>query len=863
MSVFSDITNSLFGGGSKAQPTSTTSYNTNIPEYAQPYVETMLGATQKQLFNGTTDAEGNFNITGFKPYQAYGGTYAKAGDPVKDAQGNFVMNPDGTPKTYEGGEQLSYDPSKAVAGFSPMQQAAQQGIAGLKVPGQFGQAQDITGAGILGAMGTAGQANNLYGMGNQANALGQSANPYTFQNQVGGYMNPYMQQVLAPQMDELRRQYDITGQQQSAQAVGAGAFGGSRQALQRAENQRNLGTAQSQALGQAYNNAFNQAQNQYNQANAFQMQGLQNAAAMYGQGIGAQQAAYNQAMQGGNQLANLGQQELAAQQGIYGLQNQAGAQQQALQQQIINQSMTDYANAQQYPLMQLGTMSNMLRGLPMQAQTTSQYQAAPSAASQAIGAAGAYGSLKGAGVLGGASGGLPKEFKFASGGIASYDVGGAVEADLEDMDVAGLQRQVKESSSPRIKQMAQRILTEKRMAQAPGKAGGGIIAFAEGDKVEDNIDGMQLAEAVQARDPNVVSDADGILMADARPRTATPRPAAPAPVTPTQTVTPQAAPTPITDDPFAVAQKDQAAQQKIANTSLADLVAEEKALRKSMGVEGNQAREAYRAEMMAERANLKDEAERQRQMRLAEFFASWGSTPGPTLVAGMSALKKSIPGMIDDQKEAKRLKREADKVIFDIDEATRLEELGFIDRAVAKREKAATHAQAINKDLIAAQTHKYTADKHLEGTKITANRMAAAHESSANRADLRSQEAQRYNFQKTEQEAKKAVAALEAQIAKEAKENTAYVRNKVIANSNVRGTNPKDKQKAVDEVAKIEAGWTARREAAKSDLDLARDQLAEINKNMGIGGKKADNSGKGDAPAKRPSLDDPSLQKTP
>jgi len=36
-----------------------------------------------------------------------------------------------------------------------------------------------------------------------------------------------------------------------------------------------------------------------------------------------------------------------------------GAAQQAQQQQIINQAMQDYANAQQYPLMQLGTMSNM------------------------------------------------------------------------------------------------------------------------------------------------------------------------------------------------------------------------------------------------------------------------------------------------------------------------------------------------------------------------------------------------------------------------------------------------------------------------------------------------------------------------
>jgi hypothetical protein len=59
------------------RPTQTTStnYQTNIPEYAKPYVETMLGATQKQLFQGTPTGDGGFNITGFQPYKAYGGTY--------------------------------------------------------------------------------------------------------------------------------------------------------------------------------------------------------------------------------------------------------------------------------------------------------------------------------------------------------------------------------------------------------------------------------------------------------------------------------------------------------------------------------------------------------------------------------------------------------------------------------------------------------------------------------------------------------------------------------------------------------------------------------------------------------------------
>ena len=63
------------GGGGPTQTTST-SNTSNIPEYAQPYVETMLGATQKQLYK--TDDSGG--ITGFQPYKAFGGTYDASGN---------------------------------------------------------------------------------------------------------------------------------------------------------------------------------------------------------------------------------------------------------------------------------------------------------------------------------------------------------------------------------------------------------------------------------------------------------------------------------------------------------------------------------------------------------------------------------------------------------------------------------------------------------------------------------------------------------------------------------------------------------------------------------------------------------------
>ena len=412
------------GGSTGAQQTGSTVYNTNIPQYAQPYVTNMLNATQSQLFQ--TDANGN--ITGFNPYQPYTGMDQQA---LQNAQ-------------------------QSVAGFSPLQQQAQSAAANLQTPGQYNAATGQTMRGIMGA-------NQI---GRQMQGLAASANPQDFQNQVGGYMNPYIQQSLAPQLQLANQQYGMAGQQMAGQATGSGAFGGSRSALQQGLNQQNQMLAQNQLISQGYNTAFNAAQNQYNQSGAFQLQGLQGA-------LGAQQ----QGMAGAGQLGQLGAAQLAAQQGILGTQNQLGAQQQANAQQVINQGIQNYATAQQYPLMQLGTMSNMLRGLPMQSATTQQYQAAPSALTQTIGAAGT-GAMLGS-LYGKKEGGLLKTKKMVAGGIASYSSGDIVEsteADLEQMPSNALNKELASTTSDLVKSKIRGILQARAGAQY---AGGGIIAFAD------------------------------------------------------------------------------------------------------------------------------------------------------------------------------------------------------------------------------------------------------------------------------------------------------------------------------------------------------------------------------------------------
>jgi hypothetical protein len=301
-----------------------------------------------------------------------------------------------------------------IAGFSPMQQQAMQGAQNMTVAPQTGEATaGATMAGI-GGLGVAGQ-----------------ANPYGFQQQVGGYMNPYMNQILAPQLAEANRQYDIGATRQQSAATQAGAFGGSREAIMAAENERNRNTGLNQIYGQGLNTAFGQAQNQYNQ-------GLQNQLAGYGL---MNQSAAN--------LGQLGQNQYGQQMGINQLQSQYGGQQQAQMQRGLDTAYQDFTNQQNYPYKQLGFMSDMIRGLPLGQQSTTQmYQAPPSGlqTASALGL-GAYGINQ----LSKADGG--SVHGYADGGEIKYYAGNQESVTSED-NVRSISRFLPAKQLPASYQMA-------------------------------------------------------------------------------------------------------------------------------------------------------------------------------------------------------------------------------------------------------------------------------------------------------------------------------------------------------------------------------------------------------------------------
>ena len=298
------------GGGSSTPANQTVTQQNGISAYAAPYVQNMLGQAQA--------------LTS-QPYQAYGG--------------------------------------QRTADFTGLQNQAFNSASGLQVPGGYQTGSNLAAMGGIG---------NLQA-GNAAARLGMSATPQDFQNQVGGYMNPYIQQALAPALQLQNQQFGQQNVANQAQATQQGAFGGGRQALMQGLNQQNQALAQNQLVGNAYNQAFGAAQNQYNQNGAFQMQGLQNA--MQG---------YNNAANAGATSANIAGQNLGAQQNIINQQAAMGGQQQQQQQNVLNQQYQDFQNQKQYPYQQLSYMQNILSGVPLSSSTQNVYSN-PSLLSQVAG----------------------------------------------------------------------------------------------------------------------------------------------------------------------------------------------------------------------------------------------------------------------------------------------------------------------------------------------------------------------------------------------------------------------------------------------------------------------------------------------
>jgi hypothetical protein len=285
-------------------------------------------------------------------------------------------------------------------------------------------------------------------------AANMSAGPEAFSQGISGYMSPYMQNVVDIGKREATRQSGIQGTQQQAQATQAGAFGGSRDAIMRAERERNLGMQMSDIQDKGMQSAYDQAANQFRQG------------ITQGMDVNKLQAGY-----GGMQQGQL-QKELDTRYG-------------------------DFTNQQNYPYKQLGFMSDMIRGLPIGTQGGSTVYQAPGST---------LGQLGGLGVT---ALGLSK-FMADGGEVHGYAGGGAISAG-EDVDseenIAGIlhmktDEQLKaaaQAAAQRGDQEELRLIQEEFAMRAslhnglasvvpsnmtgedvPAGANGGIVAFDKG-----------------------------------------------------------------------------------------------------------------------------------------------------------------------------------------------------------------------------------------------------------------------------------------------------------------------------------------------------------------------------------------------
>jgi len=185
-------------------------------------------------------------------------------------------------------------------------------------------------AGLAGGLGSYQPYLNQAGqMGQQAQQTLGGAQQYAGPQAYQQFMSPYQQDVINTTLS----QYDVQAQKGlnplSSQAIGAGAFGGAREGIQRAEYQSASDMNRAQLQAGLQNQGFGQANQLANQAYQQQL-----AMAQQQQGLGTFQGQLGQQSQqlAGNQiqgLNTLGQQQQQVEQA------RLSAQQQALQSQAF------------------------------------------------------------------------------------------------------------------------------------------------------------------------------------------------------------------------------------------------------------------------------------------------------------------------------------------------------------------------------------------------------------------------------------------------------------------------------------------------------------------------------------------------
>jgi len=250
-----------------------------------------------------------------------------------------------------------------TAGASPLQTGAFQTATGLATPTSIG-----TAAGTAGDIAT------------KAQGLSYTPGTTSFDaTQAQAYMNPYLESALKPQLDEARRQSQLTQQQNAAKMTQAGAFGGSRQAILDAETQRNLANTQANITGTGYSTAYDKAMAQFNADQARKAQEAQFGATYGLQGL-------QTGLQGAQAQGQLGLQQNQAGLANLAAQMEAGNLQRGIESEGIAADKAQFEEARSNPYKMVQFQQSLLQGLPLAAQSYNVAQ--PSTLQQILSGAG-------------------------------------------------------------------------------------------------------------------------------------------------------------------------------------------------------------------------------------------------------------------------------------------------------------------------------------------------------------------------------------------------------------------------------------------------------------------------------------------
>ena len=358
-----------------AENDTVTSVN-QLPGYLQDYQKQILDNAQAMA--GNTMSLPQYQVAGYSPYQNSAFKMANAG----------------------------------IGSYQPYLKQGQNAVYGGM--NMYGQGANMVNQG----MGTVGQGVGAVGQGIGAtqqgiNTIGRSMGRFKGQG-YENFMDPYTNKVINQSMRDINRAGAIEGKGLDAQSVGAGAFGGSRQGVQRSELSRNVMDTKARTSADLRSQGFSQAMDRAGSAYEGQMDRIGSAGQAYGQlgqGLGSLAGQYGSLAStygnlgnqygslaggltsAGTSMANMGQLgQTMATNDINMLYGMGQDQQDQRQKELDAQRQNQYQNMMQ-PYQQLGFYSDIFNSMPTSSMQMYQQQQ-PNPYSQAsglsMGTAGTY-----------------------------------------------------------------------------------------------------------------------------------------------------------------------------------------------------------------------------------------------------------------------------------------------------------------------------------------------------------------------------------------------------------------------------------------------------------------------------------------